>query len=155
MPTRRSSFGADCAHCGKELIAPERSEYRDERHVLHIWRCPKCDRDKVRNWYQHIFDCLIDLNKHQGRDGETHHHNYDGRVPAMPLSDRVKLTALIAGCLFGAWGVVVELHRAPCQGSKGLFGRLLSAALYLWRPVMRTQVSQGPRVAISVPASTV
>ena len=49
---------------------------------------------------------------------------------AMPLSDRVKLTALIAGCLFGAWGVVVELHRAPCQGSKGLFGRLLSAALY-------------------------
>jgi hypothetical protein len=21
MPTRRSSFGADCAHCGKELIA--------------------------------------------------------------------------------------------------------------------------------------
>ena len=38
MPTRRSSFGADCAHCGKELIAPERSEYRDERHVLHIWR---------------------------------------------------------------------------------------------------------------------
>ena len=43
MPTRRSSFGADCAHCGKELIAPERSEYRDERHVLHIWRCPKCD----------------------------------------------------------------------------------------------------------------
>ena len=25
MPTRRSSFGADCAHCGKELIAPERS----------------------------------------------------------------------------------------------------------------------------------
>jgi hypothetical protein len=35
---------------------------------------------KVRNWYQHIFDCLIDLNKHQGRDGETHHHNYDGRA---------------------------------------------------------------------------
>jgi hypothetical protein len=29
MPTRRSSFGADCVHCGKELIAPERSEYRD------------------------------------------------------------------------------------------------------------------------------
>jgi hypothetical protein len=43
MPTRRSSFGADCVHCGKELIAPERSEYRDVRHVLHIWRWPKCD----------------------------------------------------------------------------------------------------------------
>jgi hypothetical protein len=50
MPTRRSSFGADCAHCGKELIAPERSEYRDERHVLHIWRCPKCDRSFEVIW---------------------------------------------------------------------------------------------------------
>ena len=50
MPTRRSSFGADCAHCGKELIAPERSEYRDERHVLHIWRCPKCDHSFEVIW---------------------------------------------------------------------------------------------------------
>ena len=50
MPTRRSSFGADCAYCGKELIAPERSEYRDERHVLHIWRCPKCDRSFEVIW---------------------------------------------------------------------------------------------------------
>jgi hypothetical protein len=47
MPTiaskRRSSFGTECVQCGNELIAPERSEYRDERHVLHLWRCPKCD----------------------------------------------------------------------------------------------------------------
>ena len=50
MPTRRSSFGADYAHCGKELIAPERSEYRDERHVRHIWRCPKCDRSFEVIW---------------------------------------------------------------------------------------------------------
>jgi uncharacterized protein with PIN domain len=50
MPTRRSSFGADCAHCGKELIAPEKSEYRDERHVGHIWRCPKCDRSFETIW---------------------------------------------------------------------------------------------------------
>ena len=50
MPTRRSSFGADCVHCGKELIAPERSEYRDVRHVLHIWRCPKCDRSFEVVW---------------------------------------------------------------------------------------------------------
>jgi endogenous inhibitor of DNA gyrase (YacG/DUF329 family) len=50
MPTRRSSFGVDCAYCGKELIAPERSEYRDERHVLHVWRCPKCDRSFEVNW---------------------------------------------------------------------------------------------------------
>jgi hypothetical protein len=50
MPARRSSFGADCAHCGKELIAPERSEYRDERHVHHIWRCPKCDHSFEVIW---------------------------------------------------------------------------------------------------------
>ena len=31
--------------------------------------------------------------------------------------------------VFGAWDLIVDLHRAPRQGSKGLFGRLLSAAL--------------------------
>ena len=41
--TRRSSFGMDCVQCDNELIAPESSEYRDERQVLHFWRCPKCD----------------------------------------------------------------------------------------------------------------
>jgi hypothetical protein len=47
MPTvaskRRSSFGIDCVQCDNELIAPERSEYRDERQIRHLWRCPKCD----------------------------------------------------------------------------------------------------------------
>ena len=46
MPTiaskHRSSFGTDCVQCGNELIAPERSEYRGGRHVLHLWRCPNC-----------------------------------------------------------------------------------------------------------------
>jgi hypothetical protein len=41
---RRSSFGMDCIQCGDELIAPERSEYRGERQILHFWRCAKCDR---------------------------------------------------------------------------------------------------------------
>ena len=40
---RRSSFGTDCVQCGDELIAPDKSEYRDERHILHLWRCSKCD----------------------------------------------------------------------------------------------------------------
>lgn len=47
MPTiaskRRSSFGIDCVQCDNELIAPERSEYRDERLIVHLWHCPKCD----------------------------------------------------------------------------------------------------------------
>jgi hypothetical protein len=41
--TRRSSFGMGCVQCDNELIAPESSEYRDERHILHRWGCPKCD----------------------------------------------------------------------------------------------------------------
>jgi hypothetical protein len=40
---RRSSFGMDCVQCDHELIASESSEHRDERHILHLWRCPTCD----------------------------------------------------------------------------------------------------------------
>jgi len=50
MPPRRSTFGAVCAGCGNELIAPEKSQYCDERHVRHIWRCPKCDRSFEVIW---------------------------------------------------------------------------------------------------------
>jgi hypothetical protein len=50
MPPRRSTFGADCVHCGNELIAPEKSEYWDERHVRYIWRCPKCDHSFEIFW---------------------------------------------------------------------------------------------------------
>ena len=40
---RRSSFGTNCVQCDNELIAPERSEYRDERQIRHLWHCPQCD----------------------------------------------------------------------------------------------------------------
>ena len=40
---RRSSFGTNCVQCDNELIAPERSEYRDERQIRHLWHCWKCD----------------------------------------------------------------------------------------------------------------
>ena len=40
---RRSSFGINCVQCDIELIAPERSEYRDKRQIRHLWRCPTCD----------------------------------------------------------------------------------------------------------------
>ena len=40
---RRSSFGTNCVQCDSELIAPERSEYRDEGQIRHFWRCSKCD----------------------------------------------------------------------------------------------------------------
>ena len=38
----RSSFGMECIECTNSLIAPEKSEYRDERQVAHQWHCPKC-----------------------------------------------------------------------------------------------------------------
>ena len=38
-----SSCGVKCVQCSNELIAPERSDYWNERHVSHLWRCPKCD----------------------------------------------------------------------------------------------------------------
>jgi hypothetical protein len=40
---RRSGFGTNCFQCDNELIAPERSEYRDERQIRHLWHCSKCD----------------------------------------------------------------------------------------------------------------
>jgi ribosomal protein L37AE/L43A len=40
---RHSSFGTSCIQCGNELIAPDTSEYRIERQVHHVWRCPKCN----------------------------------------------------------------------------------------------------------------
>ena len=40
---RRSSFGTNCVRCDKELIAPERSEYRDEGQIRHFWHCAMCD----------------------------------------------------------------------------------------------------------------
>ena len=35
-PHRHSNFGTKCAQCRNELIAPEWSEYRNERQVHHI-----------------------------------------------------------------------------------------------------------------------
>jgi len=43
VSNRRSSFGMKCIQCDNELIAPEWSEYRDERQVRHRWRCWECD----------------------------------------------------------------------------------------------------------------
>jgi hypothetical protein len=40
---RRSSFGTNCVQCGDELIAPERSEYRDDGQIRHFWHCSRCD----------------------------------------------------------------------------------------------------------------
>ena len=39
---RRRSFGMKCVQCGDELIAPEKSDYRHEGDICHVWHCPKC-----------------------------------------------------------------------------------------------------------------
>ena len=46
VPNRRSTFGTNCIHCKDELIAPERSEYRqgtDRHHLRHLWHCSNCE----------------------------------------------------------------------------------------------------------------
>ena len=43
LPNRRSKFGMACVRCSNELIAPEWSEYRNERQVRHLWHCWECD----------------------------------------------------------------------------------------------------------------
>ena len=40
---RRSSFGTNCVQCDNELIAPEKSEYRDGGQIRHFWHCSRCD----------------------------------------------------------------------------------------------------------------
>jgi hypothetical protein len=32
-----------CAQCGKQIFAPDWSEYLDDRHVRHLWACEACD----------------------------------------------------------------------------------------------------------------
>jgi hypothetical protein len=40
--TRRPDYGMTCFQCGDLIIAPEWSEYEDERHVLNLWSCTEC-----------------------------------------------------------------------------------------------------------------
>jgi hypothetical protein len=40
---RRSTFGTNCIRCNDELIAPEKSEYRLDTHIRHLWYCSNCD----------------------------------------------------------------------------------------------------------------
>ncbi len=42
LSNRRSVFGMNCPECGDLLIAPEWSEYEDERHLLNLWSCGNC-----------------------------------------------------------------------------------------------------------------
>ncbi|MCX7310517.1 MAG: hypothetical protein NTV56_02070 [Alphaproteobacteria bacterium] len=39
---RRSRPVVPCAQCGDILLAPEWSEYLDDRHVRHLWSCDAC-----------------------------------------------------------------------------------------------------------------
>ena len=42
LSSHRPIFGINCTQCRDLLIAPEWSEYEDERHVLHLWSCTNC-----------------------------------------------------------------------------------------------------------------
>ncbi len=38
----RSGYGMTCVQCGDLVIAPEWSEYVNERLVLNLWSCTNC-----------------------------------------------------------------------------------------------------------------
>lgn len=42
-PNRHSRPVMRCVQCGDELLAPEWSEYRNEREARYLWSCWKCD----------------------------------------------------------------------------------------------------------------
>ena len=43
LSNRRSKFGMTCVQCDNELIAPEWSQYQNERQIRHLWHCSVCD----------------------------------------------------------------------------------------------------------------
>ena len=99
MPPRRSTFGADCVHCGNELNAPETSEYCDERHVRHIWRCPKCDRS---------FEVSVD--KKSGTDISTF---------LMALSTPISIKAAMAKLIITIMTVALLTQNCYAQAGGG------------------------------------
>ena len=38
----RSRPAVPCAQCGDALLAPEWSEYLDDRRIRHLWSCDAC-----------------------------------------------------------------------------------------------------------------
>ena len=43
LSNRLFTFGMTCVQCRGDLIAPEWSEYRNERQIRHLWHCWECD----------------------------------------------------------------------------------------------------------------
>lgn len=40
--TARPGYATPCAQCGDPLVAPEWSEYVNERCIRHLWSCEAC-----------------------------------------------------------------------------------------------------------------
>jgi hypothetical protein len=48
--THHSDSGKICTKCGDALIAPEWSQYMDERRVFNLWSCTKCGSCFAEVW---------------------------------------------------------------------------------------------------------
>jgi phage FluMu protein Com len=35
-------FGIRCIRCNYELIAPDKTEFLDDKIICHLWHCPRC-----------------------------------------------------------------------------------------------------------------
>jgi hypothetical protein len=77
----RSSFGTDCIQCGTELIAPERSEYWNERHILHHWCCLE-----MRLLFRGHFACGHQVDKRHPDEDRRYHSWGEVRRFAQPRS---------------------------------------------------------------------
>jgi hypothetical protein len=44
MKKRRSMslFGIQSVRCDHEIIAPQKSEFLDDKVIRHLWHCPRC-----------------------------------------------------------------------------------------------------------------
>ena len=60
-PNRRCNFGLSCVRCKGELIAPEKSVYRNEGQIRHSWYCPTCG---------YSFTTLVETNTYKNITGD-------------------------------------------------------------------------------------
>jgi hypothetical protein len=35
-------FGIKCGRCDQEIIAPQKTEFLDDKVIRHVWQCPGC-----------------------------------------------------------------------------------------------------------------
>jgi ribosomal protein L37AE/L43A len=66
-----------CSQCSTELVAPERSEYWNDRRACHIWLCSKCNM---------CFESLVSFPAEPMRDVAIRPIISPSLLPPLPIS---------------------------------------------------------------------